>query len=121
MIFKLKMKNLQLWDISIRDFCVHFEEKAVICHGRGDGGSSSDIFVCGNNLILCNFDENCQKKWFKDVSEYISPENSPVNICYLSLQNSLCIGFANGELLAIGDSGVTCETVGIFNTGLLVN
>lgn len=114
------MKNLNIWDVSVRDLKLTSEEKLTVCSGHNEDSFCNELFVCTHNLNVINFDENGETKWNKDLSEIASPDNSPVNITYLTLTNALCVGLANGELITISDGGNMCDIAGTCDNGLLV-
>lgn len=113
------MRNLKLWEVSVRCMAIDSEEKLVICHGHNEGNSANDLYVCTHNLTLKNFDKNFEIKWTKDLSANVSPNNIPLNITYLTLTNTLCVGLENGEIFTLADG--VCNVVGVFDCKLLVN
>ncbi|CAB3244736.1 unnamed protein product [Arctia plantaginis] len=113
------MKNLSLWDVSVKDLNLHSEGKLIVCSGHNEDSSCNELFVCTHNLSVINFNENGELKWSKDLSEIVSPNNNPVNITLLTLTNALCVGLANGELISISDGGKTCDPTGTCDNGLL--
>ncbi|XP_075979445.1 elongator complex protein 1 [Anticarsia gemmatalis] len=113
------MKNLNLWVVSVNDLKLKLEDKLTVCSGCDDEGSSNELFVCTHNLCVINYNENGDTKWTKDLSEFASPDNRPVNITFLTLTNALCVGLANGELITISDGGNTYDLAGTCDNGLL--
>ncbi|KAG6444956.1 hypothetical protein O3G_MSEX003635 [Manduca sexta] len=113
------MRNLELCDVVVRDIQVSSEETPAFCLGHDEGSSFSELYVCTNNPSLHVFNEKDEVKWNKDVSHLVSPDNCPMNVTFLSLQNSVCVGFENGELLSVTEAGTVCEVVGVFDVGIL--
>ncbi|XP_063627184.1 putative elongator complex protein 1 [Cydia splendana] len=114
------MKNLELWHVNVRNLVTNSEDQlATFCYGHGEGNFTGELYSCSHNLIVSNFDEDGAVKWTKDLNELASPENSPVNVTYLSLSNALCVGLANGELYTISELGTSCELAGVCQAGLL--
>lgn len=113
------MRNLYLWDISIQNLQVESESLNRICYGHDEINSSGDLYVCSYNLQVQCYNENGEVKWNTNLGDSSSPNNSPVNLTYLTLPSSLCVGLENGELFTIRDSGQVCDLAGVFDVGLL--
>lgn len=114
------MKNLSLWEVSVRNLNLDSEENLTVCSGHNEDSSCNEVFVCTHNLNVVNFNESGELKWSKDLSDIVTPNNSPVNITLLTLTNALCVGLANGELISISDGGNICDITGTCDNGLLV-
>ncbi|XP_072938370.1 putative elongator complex protein 1 [Epargyreus clarus] len=112
------MRNLDIWHVSTQKFDIDSTE-FVSCYGHHEDTSSGELYVCTHNLVVRNFDENGEIKWSKDLSKLSSPENSAVNITFLTLPNCVSIGLTNGELFTIDDSGNSCDLAGVCQNGLL--
>ncbi|XP_047028993.1 putative elongator complex protein 1 [Helicoverpa zea] len=113
------MKNLNVWNVSFGDLNLKSENKLIVCNGHDEVSSSNELYVCTHNLSVICFDENNEAKWTKDLSDIASPDNSPVNITFLGLTNTLCVGLANGELITISDNGNIVDSAGVCDNGLL--
>ncbi|KAM3965504.1 elongator complex protein 1 [Aphomia sociella] len=113
------MRNLSLWETSSRNLKIESDGIKTICYGHDETSSSGDLYICSHNLVVGCYNENGEIKWKKDLLNASSPVNSPVNLTYLTLPNSLCVGLENGELFTIRDSGNVCDLVGVFDIGLL--
>lgn len=114
------MKNLNVWDVSVGDLNLKSVDKLIVCNGHDEVSSTNELYVCTHNLSVINFDQNNQLKWTKDLSDIASPDNSPINITFLTLTNTLCVGLANGELITISNDGNNVELTGLCDSGLLV-
>lgn len=115
------MKNLNLWEVSIRDLKHESGQKLVVCNAHDEESSSSELYVCTHNLSVINFDEDSEIKWTRDLTDIVSPDNKPINITFLTITNSLCVGFENGELITLSHKlGSNCELAGVCDNGLLV-
>lgn len=115
------MRNLNLWDVSVGDLNLASEDKLVVCNGHDELSSSNKLYVCTHNLSVINFDENNEANWTKDLADMASPHNRPINITFLTLTNTLCVGLANGELITIGNNGNSLDLAGVCDNGLLVS
>ncbi|KAJ8714548.1 hypothetical protein PYW07_002773 [Mythimna separata] len=113
------MRNLNLWEVSIGDLKLASEDKLTVCNGHDEISSSNELYVCTHNLSVINFDGNNETKWTKDLSAIASPDNKPINITFLTLTNTLCVGLANGELITISNNGSTLDLAGVCDNGLL--
>lgn len=113
------MKNLDLWEVTLRNLQVKSEEIGCICYGHDENSSAGVLYMCAHNLVVNSFDENGETKWSKDLSEVASPDNKPVNVTFLALPNALCVGLENGELITVND-GASCDLAGVCDNGLLV-
>ncbi|KAF9422466.1 hypothetical protein HW555_001864 [Spodoptera exigua] len=113
------MKNLNVWDVSVGDLNLKSVDKLIVCNGHDEVSSSNEIYVCTHNLSVINFDQNNELKWSKDLSDVASPDNSPINITFLTLTNTLCVGLANGELITISNDGNNLDLAGVCDSGLL--
>lgn len=114
------MKNLNLWNLSIKNLNLKSKDKLIVCNGHDEESSSSELYVCTHNLRVINFDDNNKEKWNMDISDIASPNNRPINITFLTLTNTLCVGLVNGELITIGNNGSACDLAGVCDNGLLV-
>lgn len=116
------MKNLELWDVSLQNLQVNSQDKFCICTGHDEDTPTKAIYTCTSELIVKSYDAVSGKiRWTKDISEHATPNNKTVNVTCLSLQNFLCIGLQNGEMLTVKDAGRRCQPVGVFNSGLCVS
>ncbi|CAH0588039.1 unnamed protein product [Chrysodeixis includens] len=113
------MKNLNLWEVSIRDLKQESGDKLIVCNGHDEESSSSELYVCTHNLSVVNFDEDSEIKWIRDLTDIASPDNKPINITFLTITNSLCVGLENGELITLSHDSSNCELAGICDGGLL--
>ncbi|KAJ2949398.1 hypothetical protein O0L34_g15312 [Tuta absoluta] len=112
------MKNLNLWNVSVKDLNISPDDEFLMCYGH-DESNAGELYVCSHNLIVRSFGEDGEEKWSKDLSEVSSGSNQPVDITFLSLPNTVCVGLANGELFTIGDVGASCDMAGVCGSGLL--
>lgn len=115
------MRNLQLWRSSARKLEHLIEEISCVCYGHHVECPAGDLFLCTYNLIVRCFSNNGRLKWSKDLSEICSSRNSPVNMAYLSMVDTLSIGLSNGEIFGMTATGADCELKGICEDGILVS
>ncbi|XP_041981011.1 elongator complex protein 1-like [Aricia agestis] len=113
------MRNLNLWQVSVKNIDIQTEEKFSSCYGHYDDCAKGELYVCTSNLSVFNFDDNGVVKWTADLSEIVPIQTRPVNISFLSLSNSLNVGLASGELITVADFGKNCDVVGVCEDGLL--
>ncbi|CAK1542238.1 unnamed protein product [Leptosia nina] len=113
------MRNLQLWRSTSRKLEYLSEEISCACYGHHGGCPAGELFLCTHNLIVRCFGNDGRLKWSKDLSEISSLRNTPVNIVYLSLVNTLSIGLSNGEIFGMTETGANCELNGICEDGIL--
>lgn len=114
------MRNLHLWQVTSNNLPDLLEAWCICCNHKGEP-DGIDFFLCSDSLIVSNVDSNGEIQWSRNLSEFISQENAPVNITFLSLHNSISLGFANGELVTIGNFGNDYDLVGECDNGLLVS
>lgn len=115
------MRNLDVWGLSLKQFDYLSSDKYKVCRGHDENSPEiGAIYVCTSNLIVTCNDENGEVQWEKDLSGITSPENTLVNISFLSLQHIVSVGLGNGELYSIFDDGQTCKLTGHIIAGLLV-
>lgn len=114
------MKNLEIWDMSVRNIGINQKERFRVCYNY-DAENKIKLFAITHNLQVVNTDEFGVVTWSKDIAEIARSENNPINITYVSLSNNLCVALGNGELITINEAGTDCELVGIFENGLLVS
>lgn len=115
------MRNLNLWEVSVGDLKLPSEDKLIVCNGHDEISSSNELYVCTHNLSVINFNANNETKWTKDLSNIASPDNKPINITFLTLTDTLCVGLANGELITISNNGNSLDLAGVCDNGLLVS
>lgn len=115
------MKNLVVHEVTSKSLDASSEKNLVVCYGHNERSSTGELYICGHNLAVTNFDESGVKNWTADLSDLASPGNEPVNITFLTLPNALCVGLANGELLTISSSGDNSTLAGVCDNGLLVS
>ncbi|XP_053611863.1 elongator complex protein 1 [Plodia interpunctella] len=114
------MKNLNIWEISLRNFHTTPGQVSCVCYGHDEIGSSGDLYVCSNNLFITDFGDNDSIKWSKDLNDFTSrKDNRPINATFLTLTNTLCVGLEMGELLTLSDHGASCDLAGVCDSGLL--
>ncbi|XP_039758294.1 putative elongator complex protein 1 [Pararge aegeria] len=113
------MKNLSLWDVSSKKYSIESVDTFCACYGHHEESAAGELFVCSNKLVVSNFDNNCEIKWTKDLTEIVTAENEPVNVTFLGLTNCVSVGLANGELITISDFGSKCDLAGTCENGLL--
>ncbi|KAL4704458.1 hypothetical protein ACJJTC_019557 [Scirpophaga incertulas] len=109
------MKNLSLWEVSLSHFKIDYND--IICFTHKET-SCSELYTCSHNLIVSNIGHDGLVKWNKDLSDIIMCKSKPLNVTYLSLLDTLCVGLENGELITISESGY-CELAGVCNNGIL--
>lgn len=114
------MRNLSLWQVTSKKLTDLQEASSICCDHKGES-DIIDFFLCSDSLIVSNIDSNGEIQWTRNLSEFISQENAPINITFLSLNNSISLGFANGELVTIGNFGNDYDLVGECDNGLLVS
>ncbi|XP_013183864.1 elongator complex protein 1 isoform X2 [Amyelois transitella] len=113
------MKNLDIWEVSLRNLKIELGEVCCVSYGHDEIDSSGDLYICSHNLIVTDFGENGEVKWSKDLSDLASSGDSPVNVTFLAVTNALCVGLQNGELFTISNQGDICELAGVCENGLL--
>uniref|UniRef100_A0A1E1VXL1 Elongator complex protein 1 n=1 Tax=Pectinophora gossypiella TaxID=13191 RepID=A0A1E1VXL1_PECGO len=112
------MKNLNLWDVTVKDLKINCDDDFLMCYGH-DEGNVGELYVCSHNLVVKCFHEDGDETWSRELSEVASPDNKPVDVTFLSLPNTVCVGLANGELFTIGECGTSCDLAGVCDNGLL--
>lgn len=114
------MKNLNLWDVSQKSPVVNSEDGLTICYSHNER-SCAELYTCSHNLIVTNIGDDREVKWQKDLSDVVFQKSKPVNVTYLSLLDTLCVGLESGELITIAEAGSICELAGVCDNGILVS
>lgn len=114
------MRNLNLCEVVQKDFDVDFGESLTLCYHHNER-NSCELYTCSHNLIVTNVEDDGRIKWKKDLLEIVLEKSRPVNVTYLSLLNTLCVGLENGEIITLAESGAICELAGVCDNGLLVS
>jgi hypothetical protein len=112
------MRNLNLWEVSLNYFQI--EPNDSVCYTRNES-NLGELYTCSHNLIVSNLDLSGEIKWSKDLTNITRRSSKVANITYLSLLNTLCVGFENGEIITIAESGDICNLVGDCENGILVS
>lgn len=112
------MKNLNLWDVSVKNINLNGDDDALFAYGYVEG-NEKELYVCSHNLVVRCFSEDGAEKWAEDLSELSSADNKAVDITFLPLTGAVCVGLGNGELFTISGSGDS-NLVGVCDSGILV-
>ncbi|CAH2982016.1 unnamed protein product [Chilo suppressalis] len=112
------MRNLNLWEVASTKVKSDANENLTICYTHNES-NCDELYTCSYNLIVSNFRDNGDVKWSKDLSEIVMNSSKPVNITYLSLLNTLCVGLENGEIVTLAESGEVCDLAGVCEKGIL--
>ncbi|XP_028167442.1 elongator complex protein 1 [Ostrinia furnacalis] len=112
------MKNLILWDVSKKNHKINAEDVLTLSYSHNER-SCAELYTCSLNLQVTNIADDGKVKWQKDLSDVILNKSKPVNVTYLSLLDTLCVGLEDGELVTIAESGSICELAGVCESGIL--
>ncbi|CAH0758252.1 unnamed protein product [Diatraea saccharalis] len=114
------MRNLIISEVVTNKFNSDSNEFSAICYTHNES-NSGELYICSHNLILSSFRDNGNINWTKDLSEIILKvsDNRPINVTYLSLLNTLCVGLENGEIITVAESGQVCDLAGVCEKGIL--
>lgn len=119
-VILFKMRNLNIWEVSQRSYDVISEDKFMICYNHNER-NCSELYTCSHNLVVTNIATDGEIKWKRDILDVVLEKSKPVNVTYLSLLNTLCVGLEIGEIITVSESGTVCDLAGVCESGLLVS